>query len=215
MRYQLAIFDMDGTILNTLQDLTNSLNAALQLSGYPQHTLEEVRFFVGNGIRKLIERGVPAGTPVAQIDKVHQDFTEHYRVHCADTTQPYAGIPELLQQLRNAGCKTAVVSNKADYAVQELCKQYFDGMFDFAVGERKNILKKPAPDAVNEVLQQLQTDHSQAVYIGDSDVDYATAKNAGVDCILVEWGFRDRAFLESLGATVFAKKPEDILDIVE
>ena len=99
MRYQLAIFDMDGTILNTLQDLTNSLNAALQLSGYPQHTLEEVRFFVGNGIRKLIERGVPAGTPVAQIDKVHQDFTEHYRVHCADTTQPYAGIPELLQQL--------------------------------------------------------------------------------------------------------------------
>ena len=141
MRYQLAIFDMDGTILNTLQDLTNSLNAALQLSGYPQHTLEEVRFFVGNGIRKLIERGVPAGTPVAQIDKVHQDFTEHYRVHCADTTQPYAGIPELLQQLRNAGCKTAVVSNKADYAVQELCKQYFDGMFDFAVGERKNMLR--------------------------------------------------------------------------
>ena len=142
MRYQLAIFDMDGTILNTLQDLTNSLNAALQLSDYPQHTLEEVRFFVGNGIRKLIERGVPAGTPVAQIDKVHQDFTEHYRVHCADTTQPYAGIPELLQQLQNAGCKTAVVSNKADYAVQELCKQYFDGIFDFAVGERKNILKK-------------------------------------------------------------------------
>ena len=176
MRYQLAIFDMDGTILNTLQDLTNSLNAALQLSGYPQHTLEEVRFFVGNGIRKLIERGVPAGTPVAQIDKVHQDFTEHYRVHCADTTQPYAGIPELLHQLRNAGCKTAVVSNKADYAVQELCKQYFDGMFDFAVGERKNILKKPAPDAVNEVLQQLQTDRLQAVYIGDSDVDVETAK---------------------------------------
>ena len=190
MRYQLAIFDMDGTILNTLQDLTNSLNAALQLSGYPQHTLEEV----------------------AQIDKVHQDFTEHYRVHCADTTQPYAGIPELLQQLRNAGCKTAVVSNKADYAVQELCKQYFDGMFDFAVGERKNILKKPAPDAVNEVLQQLQTDRSQAVYIGDSDVDVETAKNAKMDGIFVDWGFRSRDFLLEHGAKTIVSQPEELAE---
>ena len=161
MRYQLAIFDMDGTILNTLQDLTNSLNAALQLSGYPQHTLEEVRFFVGNGIRKLIERGVPAGTPLHRLTRYIRISRSTIGYTSADTTQPYAGIPELLQQLRNAGCKTAVVSNKADYAVQELCKQYFDGMFDFAVGERKNILKKPAPDSVNEVLQQLQTDRSR------------------------------------------------------
>jgi len=185
MQYQLAIFDMDGTILNTLQDLTNSLNAALAKSGYPQHTAEEVRFFVGNGIRKLIERGVPAGTPVEQIDTVHHDFTAHYQVHCADTTQPYDGIPELLQTLRRAGCKTAVVSNKADYAVQELCKQYFDGMFDFAVGEREQILKKPAPDSVNEVLQKLQIDRRQAVYIGDSDVYIQTAKNAAMDGIFV------------------------------
>ncbi|MDO4157243.1 MAG: HAD family hydrolase [Oscillospiraceae bacterium] len=214
MQYQLAIFDMDGTILNTLQDLTNSLNAALAKSGYPQHTLEEVRFFVGNGIRKLIERGVPAGTPVEQIDAVHRDFTAHYQVHCADTTQPYDGIPELLQTLRRAGCKTAVVSNKADYAVQELCKQYFDGMFDFAVGERAKILKKPAPDSVNEVLQRLQIDRNQAVYIGDSDVDVQTAKNAAMDGIFVEWGFRSKEFLLKHGATLTVSSPDKIAHII-
>ncbi|MCI5844431.1 MAG: HAD family hydrolase [Oscillospiraceae bacterium] len=214
MQYQLAIFDMDGTILNTLQDLTNSLNAALAKSGYPQHTAEEVRFFVGNGIRKLIERGVPAGTPVEQIDTVHHDFTAHYQVHCADTTQPYDGIPELLQTLRRAGCKTAVVSNKADYAVQELCKQYFDGMFDFAVGEREQILKKPAPDSVNEVLQKLQIDRKQAVYIGDSDVDVQTAKNAAMDGIFVEWGFRSKEFLLEHGAVLTVSAPNEIAHII-
>lgn len=214
MQYQLAIFDMDGTILNTLQDLTNSLNAALAKSGYPQHTAEEVRFFVGNGIRKLIERGVPAGTPVEQIDTVHHDFTAHYQVHCADTTQPYDGIPELLQTLRRAGCKTAVVSNKADYAVQELCKQYFDGMFDFAVGEREQILKKPAPDSVNEVLQKLQIDRRQAVYIGDSDVDIQTAKNAAMDGIFVEWGFRSKEFLLEHGAVLTVSTPNEIAHII-
>ncbi|MDD7295624.1 MAG: HAD family hydrolase [Oscillospiraceae bacterium] len=214
MQYQLAIFDMDGTILNTLQDLTNSLNAALAKSGYPQHTAEEVRFFVGNGIRKLIERGVPAGTPVEQIDTVHHDFTAHYQVHCADTTQPYDGIPELLQTLRRAGCKTAVVSNKADYAVQELCKQYFDGMFDFAVGEREKILKKPAPDSVNEVLQKLQIDRKQAVYIGDSDVDVQTAKNAAMDGIFVEWGFRSKEFLLEHGAVLTVSAPNEIAHII-
>lgn len=214
MQYQLAIFDMDGTILNTLQDLTNSLNAALAKSGYPQHTAEEVRFFVGNGIRKLIERGVPAGTPVEQIDTVHHDFTAHYQVHCADTTQPYDGIPELLQTLRRASCKTAVVSNKADYAVQELCKQYFDGMFDFAVGEREQILKKPAPDSVNEVLQKLQIDRKQAVYIGDSDVDVQTAKNAAMDGIFVEWGFRSKEFLLEHGAVLTVSAPNEIAHII-
>lgn len=210
MQYQLAIFDMDGTILNTLQDLTNSLNVALAKSGYPQHTAEEVRFFVGNGIRKLIERGVPVGTPVEQIDTVHHDFTTHYQIHCADTTQPYDGILELLQTLRHAGCKTAVVSNKADYAVQELCKQYFDGMFDFAVGEREQILKKPAPDSVNEVLQQLQINRKQAVYIGDSDVDVQTAKNAAMDGIFVEWGFRSKEFLLEHGAVLTVSTPNEI-----
>lgn len=156
MLYELIIFDLDGTLLNTLKDLKDSLNYALEKSGYPTRSLEEVRSFVGNGIRKLMERGVPKGTPIPDIDTVHKDFTEHYAVHCADKTRPYDGIPELLHTLRAAGCKTAVVSNKADYAVQELCRQYFDGLFDFAVGERKNIVKKPAPDSIYEVLRRLQ-----------------------------------------------------------
>jgi phosphoglycolate phosphatase len=214
MKYQLAIFDMDGTILDTLQDLTNSLNFALAKSGYPRHDLEAVRGFVGNGIRKLIERGVPAGTKTAQIDTVHRDFTTHYQAHCADTTKPYDGILALLQTLRQAGCKTAVVSNKADYAVQALCKQYFDGLFDAAVGERENVLKKPAPDSVNAVLEQLHITRQNAVYIGDSDVDVQTAKNAGMDGIFVTWGFRSTDFLLQNGAETLVSQPEEIRSLI-
>ena len=214
MRYQLAIFDLDGTILDTLEDLTDSVNAALCKSGYPERTIDEVRRFVGNGIRKLMERAVPEGTAVQDIDRVHSDFTEHYKVHCADKTRPYKGIPELLTVLRKAGCKTAVVSNKADYGVQELCSQYFDGMFDFAVGERTGILRKPSPDSVNEVLRVLGVDRSQAVYIGDSEVDVKTAANANMDHIIVTWGFRDKVFLREQGAKVFVSEPEEIERII-
>ena len=131
------------------------------------------------------------------------------------TLRPYDGINDLLTKLRAQGYMTAVVSNKVDFAVQDLVKDFFVGQFDVAIGEREGVRKKPAPDSVYEVLKEFDLKKDEVIYIGDSDVDYATAKNAGVDCILVEWGFRDRAFLESLGATVFAKKPEDILDIVE
>lgn len=211
MRYELVIFDLDGTLLNTLEDLKDSLNYALEKSGYPARSLEEVRRFVGNGIRKLIERGVPEGTEIPDIDTVHKDFTGHYAVHCADKTRPYDGIPELLHSLRAAGCKTAVVSNKADYAVQELCRQYFDGLFDLAVGERKNILKKPAPDSVYEVLRQLKVEKNYAVYVGDSEVDIETARNAGLHSIIVDWGFREREFLMEKGAETIVSKPQDIL----
>ena len=175
MKYIIAIFDLDGTILNTLEDLADSTNYALKTYGYPERTMDEVRQFVGNGIRKLMERAVPEGTPVEEIDRVHETFTAHYKVHCADKTRPYDGIMELLQNLKKDGCKLAVVSNKADYGVQELCKQYFDGVFDFAVGEREGIRKKPAPDSVNEVLKTLGCSRDRAVYIGDSDVDIQTA----------------------------------------
>lgn len=215
MKYMIAIFDLDGTILNTLEDLADSTNYALKTYGYPERTMDEVRQFVGNGIRKLMERAVPEGTPVEEIDRVHETFTAHYKVHCADKTRPYDGIMELLQNLKKDGCKLAVVSNKADYGVQELCKQYFDGVFDFAVGEREGIRKKPAPDSVNEVLKTLECSRDRAVYIGDSDVDIQTAANAQMDHIIVEWGFRDIPFLISKGAKVLVEKPEEILEIVE
>lgn len=215
MKYTIAIFDLDGTILNTLEDLADSTNYALKTCGYPERTMDEVRQFVGNGIRKLMERAVPEETPVEEIDRVHETFTAHYKVHCADKTRPYDGIMELLQNLKKDGCKLAVVSNKADYGVQELCKQYFDGIFDFAVGEREGIRKKPAPDSVNEVLKTLGCSRDRAVYIGDSDVDIQTAANAQMDHIIVEWGFRDVPFLIAKGAKVLVEKPEEILEIVE
>lgn len=212
--YKLAVFDMDGTILDTLEDLKDSVNYALSECGYPQRTYDEVRSFVGNGIRKLIERAVPEGVSVSDIDRVHEVFTGHYKVHCADKTKAYDGIKPLLEELRANGIKTAVVSNKADYGVQELCKEYFDGLFDYAVGEREGIRRKPAPDSVNEALRVLGVPKSEAVYIGDSDVDYETAVNAGLPCISVLWGFRDEEFLRSKGATLFVREPSEILNIV-
>ena len=169
---------------------------------------------MGNGIRKLIERAVPDGLTEEDISKVHRTFSTYYQEHCADKTRPYKGILPLLERLREAGCLTAVVSNKADVAVQPLCQQYYDGLFDFAVGEREGIRRKPAPDAVQEVLRRLRVDAGEAVYIGDSEVDIQTAANAGLDSIIVTWGFRDRAYLESQGGKRFVDRPEEIEEIV-
>lgn len=210
MRYKVAVFDMDGTILDTLDDLTDSVNYALNDSGFPTHSREEVCHFVGNGIRKLIERAVPKGTEAIEIEQVYEAFRKHYKKHCAEKTKPYPGILSLLKQLKEAGCKIAVVSNKADFAVQELCKVYFYGLFDAAVGEKEGILKKPAPDSVYEVLRRLHVSKEDAVYIGDSDVDIETAQNVGMDEIAVEWGFRSREFLEKKGAKQIVSTPEEI-----
>ncbi len=212
MRYDTVIFDLDGTILYTLEDLKASLNFALGRSGFAERSLDEVRSFVGNGIRKLIERSVPKGTEKEAVDRVYSDFTAHYALHCADSTRPYDGITELLTSLREKGCKTAVVSNKADYAVKALCERYFKGLFDCAAGEREGVRRKPAPDSVNAVLTELGSERERAVYIGDSDVDIKTAENAGMDAIIVEWGFRDREFLIENGAKTLAKEPKDILN---
>ncbi len=211
MKYELIIFDMDGTILNTLEDLQGSLNYALTLSGFPERSLEEVRNFVGNGIGKLIERGLPDDAAASQYDKVYEDFMAHYRIHCTDLTQPYEGIPQLISRLREKGYKTAVVSNKADMAVGELCRRYFPGLFDYAVGERKGFARKPEPDLVNLVLKELDCPKEKALYIGDSEVDIATAKRAGLNAVIVDWGFRDAAFLREQGAKTIASSPEEIL----
>lgn len=215
MRYKTVIFDLDGTLLNTLEDLAAATNYALAQHGLPLRTTEEVRWFVGNGIRKLIERAVPEDTPQAEQDAVYAAFNEYYKLHCNDNTQAYDGVMELLAALRKAGCKTAIVSNKADYGVQELTKQYFADKLDAACGERSGIAKKPAPDMLFAVMQRLAAEKETTVYVGDSDTDLETARNAGVECIGACWGFRGREFLLAHGAKLLAEAPLDVLRILE
>lgn len=209
---KIAVFDMDGTILDTLTDLMNSMNETLVRFGFPVHTYDEIRMFVGNGIPKLVERSVPAGTDKDVEAEVLEAFKVYYGEHCADETRPYEGIPELIRKLREQGILTAVVSNKADFAVQKLCEDYFPGLFDAAAGDQEGKERKPAPDLVFEVLKKLGAAPEDGYYIGDSDVDVATAANSGMECIAVTWGFRDREFLIAHGATRFAEEPKDILD---
>ncbi len=214
MKYRLAIFDMDGTILDTLEDLTDSVNVTLKAFSMKERTLEEVRGFVGNGIRKLIERAACEDTGVEKIDEMFQFFTSYYKDHNAIKTKPYEGIPEVIMALRERGYLTAVVSNKADFAVKDLCKDYFDGLFDCALGDLEGRRRKPYPDSVNQALDTLGVDPADAVYIGDSEVDLETAKNACMDVIPVTWGFREEEFLQSLGATGFVRSPKELLNIL-
>ena len=204
------IFDLDGTILDTLDDLHDSVNYALSCADFPPRSLDDVRSFVGNGILKLVQRAVPEGTNDADVDKVYAAFKDYYRQHCADKTKPYNGIVSALRKLKAEGYKLAVVSNKADFGVQILCKKYFDGLFEFAVGAKEGIRKKPYPDAVLEVLERMCVEKSEAVYIGDSDVDIETAKNAGLRCISVDWGFRSREFLLEHGAETIISCPDEL-----
>ena len=215
MSFKVALFDLDGTVLNTLDDLADAVNTVLATNKMPLRTCDEVRQFVGNGIAKLIERAVPNGTDDATVDKVVADFKTYYSAHSADKTAPYAGIPEMLGALRAKGVRTAVVSNKADFAVQPLVKQYFGDLFDMAIGEDvEKRPAKPAPNMVRHVLETLGARAEDAVYIGDSDVDVLTAKNAGLSCIAVTWGFRDRECLKNAGATVFADTPDELQDLI-
>lgn len=200
MKYKIAIFDLDGTILNTIEDLADSLNYALAKNGYKERTVAETQSFVGNGLLMLVKRAIKPETSEEEAQKVLADLKAYYKIHCADKTKPYEGIPELLKDLKTADYLLAVVSNKADYAVQILCEQYFPGMFDLAVGERENVRRKPAPDSVNAVLAEFELNKADAVYIGDSDVDIETAENVGTDSILVAWGFRGADFLREKGA---------------
>lgn len=214
MKYNTIIFDLDGTILNTLDDLCDSVNHALKECGYPVRTIDEVRSFVGDGIAKLIERSAPQGTDSESLAKLHLEFTQYYKQHCADKTRPYDGIVPLLGKLSSMGLKVAVVSNKADYAVKLLCRDYFPELLDMAIGEREGIRRKPHPDSVLEVMESLGADRSTTVYVGDSDVDVQTAKNAGVDCVAVSWGFRSKGFLCEHGATVIAESADELFSVL-
>ena len=209
--YDTYIFDLDGTLLSTLGDLAASCNYALRTNGMPARTTDEVRRFVGNGVKKLMERAIPGGLQNPKFDKTYADFRSHYMEHNLDTTKPYDGIMPLLEELRLRGKKVAVVSNKFYAATQELCRHFFGDLVPVAIGEREDIRKKPAPDTVVEAMRQLGVTADGAVYIGDSDVDIETARNSGMPCISVLWGFRDREFLLEHGATTLVEKPEQIL----
>lgn len=207
-----VIFDLDGTLLNTLDDLADSTNYALSRFGYPTRTIEEVRQFVGNGVAKLIERAIPEGKNNPNFEKCLAIFKENYAQNMYNKTAPYNGIIEMLSNLKSKGIKIAVVSNKFDLAVKELCKKYFEGFIDFAAGENEaqGIKKKPAPDTVISVLNEFNFASEDAVYVGDSDVDIMTAKNSKMPCISVTWGFRDEKFLLKNGATILINAPSEI-----
>lgn len=205
--YDTYVFDLDGTLLSTLGDLAASCNHALRANGMPERTIDEVRRFVGNGVKKLMERAIPGGLDNPLFEKTFADFRQHYMHQNLDTTCPYPGVMEMLESLRSRGKKVAVVSNKFYAATQALCKHFFGDLVDVAIGEREGIRKKPAPDTVNEALAQMNVGKERAVYIGDSDVDIMTANNCGMPCISVLWGFRDYDFLVEHGATIFVTSP--------
>lgn len=211
--YSVYIFDLDGTLLDTLGDLAAAVNYALRKYGLSEHSIDDVRSFVGNGVRVLMQRAVPEGEANPLFEEVLAAFRSYYLEHSLDTTRPYDGIPELLAELRRRGCHTAVVSNKFDAATKELCRYFFADTIEVAVGEHEaeGIRKKPAPDTVEEALRQLGVTKEGAVYVGDSDVDILTAHNAGLPCISVLWGFRSREFLQANGATTFVTSPLQLL----
>ena len=219
--YDIYIFDLDGTLLDTLQDLASSVNFTLRQYGLPEHSIDDIRRFVGNGVRLLMERAVPGGAEHSDFEHIFATFRAYYMAHSLDTTKPYEGIPEMLHALKSQGCKLAVVSNKMMAATQELIAHFFPEI-DVAIGEHEEmgIHKKPAPDTVYEAMRQLGVPapfptNISAVYVGDSDVDIQTARNAGIPCISVLWGFRDRPFLTTHGATSFIECPEELLSVEE
>ena len=211
--YSAYIFDLDGTLLDTLGDLAVSVNYALRTHGMPEHSIDNVRRFVGNGVRKLMERAIPDGAANPDFEATFATFRQYYMDHSLDTTMPYKGIPEALAELKKRGCRLAVVSNKMMAATQALCRHFFPDTIEVAIGEDEahGIRKKPAPDTVFVSLRQLGAEKQNAVYVGDSDVDIETAANASLPCISVLWGFRDRDFLIKHGAKTLISAPHELL----
>lgn len=210
MKYKAVIWDLDGTLLDTLEDLMNSVNYGLEAFDMPKITLEMTRRFVGNGVGRLIELAVPEGTDKDTEAKVLARFKAHYEEHSLDKTKPYDGVVDVLRALKDKGYKLAIVSNKIENAVGELAEKFFEGLIDVAIGETPDVPKKPAPDMIFKALDKLGVEKSEAIFIGDSDVDVATGINSGLDMLTVLWGFRDEDELIEAGAKVFVRKPEEI-----
>jgi phosphoglycolate phosphatase len=214
IRFDAVIFDMDGTLLNTLDDLADSVNAMLEGKGYPKRTKDEVKNFLGNGVHKLIELSLPEGQN-SEFEECLADFIERYKKNLQNKTAPYAGIPELLEKLVTMGVKMAVVSNKFDSAVKKINRLYFGDQIPVAVGESEQMRKKPAPDSVYAAMEKMGATKLRTLFVGDSEVDVQTAKNAGLLCAGVSWGFRDREILRREGADWIIDRPEELMGILE
>jgi phosphoglycolate phosphatase len=212
-RYDTIIFDLDGTLLDTLEDLADSVNFAMALYGYPPRTISEVRNFVGNGVARLIELSIPGGAQNSDFSNCLEEFRRHYAMNMQNKTKPYNGIMELLNELAGRAYRIAVVSNKFDKAVKALCNAYFGEFISVAIGESERVSKKPAPDTVFEALGELDSSPDRAIYVGDSEVDAETAINSGIRFVGATWGFRDRSVLEQAGVECI-DKPAELLAVL-
>ena len=214
-RYDTVIFDLDGTLLNTLEDLADAVNAVMRANAYPERTLDEVRRFVGNGIRRLMEQAVPEGVCGDTFERVFEEFRTYYTEHCQIKTRAYNGVMELLEALKEKGYAMAIVSNKNHAAVCELNDIYFKKDISVAIGQKDGIRKKPAPDTVFQALKELGVSGERAVYVGDSEVDFMTAENSCMDCVLVSWGFRTKEELADCTPKAMIDRPEELLQVLE
>ena len=214
MKYDTIIFDLDGTLLNTLDDLKDSLNYALTKHGHKPRTSEEVKSFVGNGVKMLMRRALPIHSTEEEVEKCLATFTSHYKTNMQNKTGPYDGIMELLQYLDKNNYKLAIVSNKFDSAVKELAKHYFDDLISVAIGESPDVKRKPAPDSILTAIRLLGSDKNKSLYVGDSETDIQTAKNAGIPCVGVTWGFRTRETLKNEGADYLIDEPKELLSLI-
>ena len=214
MKYNTVIFDLDGTLLNTLEDLADSVNFALESFNYPTRTYQEIRSFIGNGVKDLLTKSVPTGTDEEAILKCLQVFKDHYKTNMQNKTAPYDGIIDLLEELNSKNVKLGIVSNKYDSGVKNLNKYYFKNLIPVAIGEREGVRKKPAPDTVLAAMEELNSTKEKCLYVGDSPSDMITAQNANMKGVGVTWGFRDEDLLRESGADFIIKSPKELLEIL-
>ncbi len=213
-KYDVVLFDLDGTLLDTLEDMCDSVNHVMEKFGYPVHSLEKVRSFIGNGIRKLIERALPEGTDSKTCELALAEYRRYYGENCMVKTRPYEGIPELLSELKERGFRIGVVTNKNAEAAEKLCSHYFPDTVEVVTGQKDSLPKKPDPAMVQSALEQMGVVGKKTVYIGDSETDIETAANSQMDCIICLWGFREKEYLLQKGAKTIVSQASEIADLV-
>jgi phosphoglycolate phosphatase len=214
MKYNTIIFDLDGTLLNTLDDLADSVNIMLEREGYPTRTREDIREFIGNGAKNLIRRALPEAVSEEEVARCLAVYKKIYQAHMFLKTAPYEGIDAALRELKSLGAKLGVVSNKPHDATREMCEFYFSGILDAVIGDNPERNKKPAPDNIFEIMKLLDSDQAKTLYVGDSDVDMETAKNAGLDCAGVIWGYRPEKMLTEHGADYIIEEPRQLIHLI-